>query len=649
MKNKFNLSVICIVLLTSCSDFLDKSPISEVTPEQYLSTEQNIAAYAICRYGTLPTHEGSDYGTFVIDANTDNQISMTPSTIYAPGYYQVPQSGGAWDFTNIYHCNYFFDMVLPKYERGEISGNLDNIKHYIGEMYFFRAFAYFAKLKALGDFPIVTKTYPDEINILTDISKRAPRNEVARFILSDLDKAIEFMLDKAPVGGKNRLNKYCAILFKSRVALFEGTWLKYFKNTAFVPNGPDWPGKLKEYNQNYSYPLGDIDKEIDYFLGVSMEASKIIADKFELVPNTGVYQENPEDPENKYFNMFSDTNMEGYSEVLLWRQYNQNVTNNVASHASRGNNGTGISKSMVDAFIMSNGEPIYASGSYPGDQLLDSITKGRDTRASLFIKTPGRRNLHTDPGTHGAAVEPLPKITATSNEERYTTGYAMCKGLNFDGKYTNLNKSEVGSIIFRAVEAYLNYMEACYEKNQVLDEYAKNYWKKIRERAKVSEDFQHTIDLTDMAKEGETDWGAYSAGNLIDATLYNIRRERRCELMGEGLRMMDLKRWRAMDQMITTPYHPLGINLWDEMYKILSKEMDLKEGENVSPKSFNKYLAPYHILDSNIAFNGYRWNLAHYLEPIAIRHISITSGGDLENSPIYQNPGWTLVAGSGPN
>ncbi len=31
-----------------------------------------------------------------------------------------------------------------------------------------------------------------------------------------------------------RINADAAILLKSRVALFEGTWLKYFKNTAFL-------------------------------------------------------------------------------------------------------------------------------------------------------------------------------------------------------------------------------------------------------------------------------------------------------------------------------------------------------------------------------------------------------------------------------
>ena len=61
--------------------------------------------------------------------------------------------------------------------------------------------------------------------------KRRPRNEVARFILSDLDNAYNYMLPTAPV--TNRLNRDCAALVKSRVALFEGTWEKYHKGTEF--------------------------------------------------------------------------------------------------------------------------------------------------------------------------------------------------------------------------------------------------------------------------------------------------------------------------------------------------------------------------------------------------------------------------------
>lgn len=42
-----------------------------------------------------------------------------------------------------------FDQVLPRYEEGAITGNQDNVKHYIGEMYVNRAYSYFQLLQNL--------------------------------------------------------------------------------------------------------------------------------------------------------------------------------------------------------------------------------------------------------------------------------------------------------------------------------------------------------------------------------------------------------------------------------------------------------------------------------------------------------------------
>ena len=105
-----------------------------------------------------------------------------------------------------------FKLYLERYANREISGNDANIKHYIGEVYFFRAYIYLTALQNLGDFPILTEILPDDYNAIREASKRRPRNEVARFILSDLDKAYEYMLPTAPVS--NRLNKDCAALVK---------------------------------------------------------------------------------------------------------------------------------------------------------------------------------------------------------------------------------------------------------------------------------------------------------------------------------------------------------------------------------------------------------------------------------------------------
>lgn len=652
MKRIFGLIAFSGLALTSCNGFLDQEPMSTLSPEQYLTTEDNIGAYATDLYNTFPGHDLDVWGRWSDDSHTDNMAYATPSDIFAPGYYRVSQTGGSYSFTEIYRCNYFLSFVLPLYNSGEITGSEANIRHYIGEVYFFRAWNYFNKLKALGDFPIVKEPVEDNLEKLTAASKRSPRNEVARFILDDLDMAISYMSDVPPVGGTNRLSKDCAHLMKSRVALYEGTWLKYFEGTAFVPNGTDWPGAQKDYNAGYSYPSGNIDSEVKYFLEIAMKESKIIADKYTLTENTGLFQNSADAPANPYFDMFGATDMSQYSEVLLWRAYNESVgvSNSVVEFAAAANCGNGITKSMVDAFVMSDGTPVYASNDYPGDADLLHITDGRDSRAQIFIKKPGDLNLHSTGGPESYVIEPWPKVTQATASMKYTTGYAIRKGLNFDGAQSLRNKSEVGYIIFRAVEAYLNYIEASYELNGNIDSDADRYWTAVRNRAKAG-DYNVTIKATDMEIEKLTDWGAYSAGKLVDETLFNIRRERRCELMAEGFRNADVRRWRSLDQMIDEPYHILGVNLYDGLSEnqdfLDSNSGGLIPGENVSPESFGKYLAPYHVLPNNRVYNGYRWMMAHYLDPIAVQHFLITGNGDVNASPLYQNPGWPVQAGLG--
>ena len=666
MKKHIKLLTIGTLLLgglTGCNDFLDREPLDKVIPEKYFASESDLAAYTINAYPFETVTDAYGINFFGKDNDTDNQASGDSPAFWIPGQKKVPSGEGEWDWSKIRTCNYFFDNTLPKFEAGTITGNQDNVKHYIGEMYVIRAYNYYKLLVSLGDLPIITTALPDVEETLVESSKRQPRNKVARFILDDLQKATELLLDKSP-GGKNRISKNVAHLLRARVALFEATWEKYHKGTAFVPNGPGWPGANKDYNANYSFKSGSIEKESEFFFDEAIKAAQIIAEKYNiLTANTGVFPQTSSEPENPYFSMFCDIDMEKYNEVLLWRRYNTGlgVANEVCQYGCVGNNGVGTTKSMIDAFILKNGEPIYASpmwadenSSYWGDNNIIHITKNRDTRADIFIKKPGQKNLHTQAGDHGVVEEWGPNITASSVTEKYNTGYALRKGLNPDGKYTNNTQSIVGSIIFRTAEAYLNYIEAYYELHGSLDSYAEKYWKAIRRRAGIDEDYTKTIRLTDMSKEAETDWGAYSGGEIIDATRYNIRRERRCELMAEGLRSMDLHRWRSMDQMITKPYHILGMNLWQEMYgwdwyKDSNSNSILKEGENVSPRSFSTYLAPYHITANNIVYNGYKWNMAHYLDPIAAEHFLVTSsGGDLDSSPIYQNPGWPMTGGGTP-
>ena len=643
--------------LTSCNNMLDITPESNIIPEDYLLEESQLASYAIKQYESLPINE-----PFSSDNNTDIQAGQGISGKYVLGEWKVPQTGGDWSFDQIHHANYFLNRVIPKNEQGLISGNSVMINHYIGEMYFFRAIQHYYKLAAIGDAPIIRTTFTDNKEKLIAESKRMPRTEVARFIISDLDSAILLLQQKSPDQFRNRLSKPVAQLLKSRVALLEGTWLKYFKDTPFVPNGPGWPGKDKEYNKDYQFQSGSIENEINWFLEQAIDASEIVASSFELTQNTGILPQGLGES-NPFVEMYGAIDMSIYEEVLLWKAYDKGlgVTNNIAVNASSSNLGLGLTKGLVDSYLMKNGLPIYAIGSgYAGDESIGDVRQNRDDRAFLFLKEPNQINLwiNLDMGTHGVIKEPfLPNITSGSSQFKYTTGYTTRKGVNPDKAMYDNWGGYSGCMLFRSVEANLNYIEAYYERYGSLNDKATKFWKTIRKRAGVSEDIDKTIQATNVETEGKTNWSAYSKGELIDNTLFNIRRERLAEFMAEGYRMEDLRRWRSLDQLISTPFQIEGFKVWgdfytqayaeagktDETYKLSYGINDPKS--NVSSPQLSKYLRPYQVAKT-LAYDGYTWQMAHYLSPIAIQHflITTTDGKDLSQSPLYQNPYWPLAA-----
>ena len=672
MKLKYlNIFLLGVSLagFTSCNDFLDKEPESSVTPAAYFTAEADLAAYSINLYNFFTCIAPGSYGISVFgnDNATDNQAATGYSTRWVPGEWKVgsttsdDERGAAWNFFQIRDCNYFFQEVLPKYEAGQISGSEANIRHYIGEMYVLRAYAYFDKLQNIGDCPIIETVLTDEQESLIEASKRRPRHEVARFILSDLDKAVEFLSNEAP-GGKNRISKNVAYLLRSRVALYEGTWLKHHKGTAFIPGGQGWPGDASALDGF------NIDTEINYFLEEAMKSAKVVGDQLvgNLVNNTDAAEGMNVSfaSLNPYYTMFCDEDMENYSEVLMWREYleSQNVTHNIQMQLQNNGGGSGWTRGLVNSYLMRNGLPIYAAGSgYDPEWEKEGITatlKDRDSRIQIFTKKDGDIENYTSAGTINYVD--LEWVVKGNNETRMVTGYAIKKGKHYNDYMQTLHhKGTTGSIIFRGTEALLNYMEACYEKNGNIDGTADNYWRALRTRAKVDPDYTKTIAATDMTKEAEGDFGAYSHGQLVDPTLYNIRRERRNEFIGEGMRWTDLKRWRACDQV--NGYQVEGMRYWGSVYEgtwtddagkdLVIVDVDGGTGYISSEAVSGVYIRPYQISRiNNSVFNGYKFTPAHYLSPLPQSAFRQTAGGDqtdLNSSVIYQNPGWPKVAGQG--
>ena len=650
-----------LAILPACDDFLDEDPQSEVSPEKYLLNESQLEAYVNKYYadydnwksdsddkgGMIPSFWGSENGSTYKDDNaTDNQQGTNGR--YLKDTWTVAQSGGKWNFTNINALNYYLQTVVPRLENGELTGTESNLKHLVGEGYFLRALEYFFRLQRLGDFPIVKTVLPDEQEALTEASKRSPRNEVARFILSDLDQAISLMNNNVK---KTRLSKNAALLLKSRVALFEATWEKYHAGTALVPNGTGWPGAGKDYNAGYQFPSGSIEKEIEFFLTEAMSAASQVADAVQLTENNQIIRDQASKGKNPYYDMFASHDPSGYSEVIMYRGYDLSLNNSHHfNHYLYSGGNTGYTHQFEQVFLMENGLPVYAAGSgYAGDDYITDTKIDRDWRWRLFMKAPKEAKAVDNIATVEYFPE-APRLYVSDAKNATSTGYIQGKGYSLDYNDQLLGKDQTAFVVYRASEAYLNYIEASYLKNGNIDATADKYWKALRARAGVDTDYQKTINATDMSKEALNGWDAYSHGALVDATLYNIRRERRCEFIGEGFRYMDLIRWRALDQL--NGYQLEGAKIFGPMKSIFGDNLKYDQADeknnNVSSPSLSDYLRPNQVTSTNQYYNGLYFYEAHYLDPIAVQHFMITSpdGSTVSQSPIYQNPGWPITAGA---
>ena len=650
--------------LTACNDYLDVEPQSDITPSAFFYTADDLAAYTINLYNsTFDYIAPGSYGISIFgwDNDTDNQAGVNASaTRWVPGQWKVG-TNNYWtkdNWAEVRNVNYFFDQVLPKYEAGQISGG-SAVEHYIGEAYVIRAMVYFGFLQSIGDCPIITTAMNDIEEELIVASERQPRHKVARFIIEDLNKAINLLSENGP-GGKNRVTKDVAYLLKSRVALYEATWEKHHAGTAFVPGGQGWPGKdAQGYNAQ---------AEIDYFLTEAMSAAKVVGDKLvdNLAENTGTKEgmDANFNALNPYYVMFCDTDMDKYPEVLMWREYieAQGLTHNIQMQLQRNGGGSGWTRGLVNSFVMRNGLPIYAAGSgYDAEWEKEGVTatlQDRDARIQVFTKQDGDIDMYS---TSGDVVKhEMHWLLSGTNETRIVTGYAVKKGKHYNGYMQEAHhKGTTGSIVFRGTEALLNYMEACVEKTGAVDGTADKYWRALRKRALVNEDYMVTVNATDLNKEAEGDWGVYSKGQQVSSLLYNVRRERRNEFIGEGMRWADLKRWRALDQVKN--YQVSGMRYWGSIYDgaltLDGKDrciVDVAGGTgNMSPVEDGVYVLPNRITSkNNLVFDGYNWCEAHYLNPLAQNVFRQTASGDktdLNTSNIYQNPGWPMVDGQGPS
>jgi hypothetical protein len=580
MKNKYILYIACatLTIVASCKreSFLNRTPLSDITPGTFFKNETDLQLYCNQYYPALTVQN-----FLKLDDNSDDKANASVNALLA-GTYTIPstathnysggttlnfdanniggtvnvnQSGTDWDFALIRACNFF----LANYQKAALPDATKNI--YVGETLFFRANDFWKKVKAFGDVPYVN-------HYIVDTSKsvlygpRMPHKQVMDSVLKDINFAVN-NLPVTPVDG--RLGKYAALALKARVCLWEGTYRKYFG-------------------------VGD---ETTYLQAASDAAEQIM--------NSGLYKlYSTGDTQSDYYNLFIQDELKGNPEAILPMRYLQNILMNGIDR-SLGEAGDGYSKDFVNSILCSDGLPTSLSPLYKGDDTPENESTNRDPRYKQQIATRGFDFLAGDLIT-------LPRIGTTVT----STGYQPIKGRSNSLAAWNANASVYDFFIFRYAEVLLIEAEAKAELGQGTQTVIDNTINKLRDRVGMP----HMI-IASLVKDPKSNFPSVPV--LID----EIRRERRVELGSEGFRFDDIKRWHA-GTLINNPNTILGMKLTPTLRTQYAAEN--KDVTNVVVDG-NNYIRIYPGTTTR------SWNDKMYLLPIPTQEITL-------NPNIKQNPGW---------
>lgn len=571
MKLFYHIGVIMMLLVCSCNDnFLDKRPLNQISQPEFWKTTGDLEVYLNNLYGALPQWGSHDAGPYWADNNSDNMVPGLYNLRLA-GLSVLPVTGGGWNWGNIRAVNLFLEQAPA------VHGGADK-DHFLGEGYFFRAWFYFELLQQFGDLPWIDKSLATNSPEL--YNERQPRNVIADNILKDLDQAIALLKDKetAPLF---RVNRSVALAFKSRVALYEGTWEKYHQGTPYGAQGAN-PAKYLEQ--------------------AAAAAKTMIDEKKFAVYNQG-------HPEKDYSLLFNQSDLSGNSEVIFWRKYKLGITShNGQRYLSILAGNTGISASLVQSYLCTDGKPISLSQQYQGDNGLANVVKNRDPRLHQLIFVPG------DPITidYSGGGDTLSKFQRAAvnlgGDSRDVTGYQIKKGAYPDKTLQQGDfMSTTAPIIFRLGEVLLNYAEAKAELGTLSQADLDASINLLRSRAGMP-------PLVIAAIEADPAWAFPGLSGIIN----EVRRERRVELACEGFRLQDLLRWRA---------HELLVNKRPKGAKFISA--DYPPGTDV-PLDAAGYIDPYKLS----LVNGYQFKPERdYLLPLPAYELSL-------NEKLAQNPGW---------
>lgn len=531
--------IACMSVLGSCSDFLDKKPLTEISESDLWGDEALVEAFVNSRYNQIGHGWTESMQSSVVDeteltwlrgCEVINFARVNPSDLGRMNGAWYGWDNRAWStkWTNISNCNVFFENV------DNVPFSDESLRSRLkGEVHFIRALEYNDLITRWGGMPLITKSF--SINDIDEIRKyeRSSYADCVDFLVSELDEAAKLLPATFSGDDYGRATNVAALALKSRILLYAASDLMN--------------DDVKMQEIGYTTPVADRWKKAADAADAAITAA--------LSNGYGLYNK-LSDPAQNYQQIFLD-NTSANNEMLFAR---------FGTASNKGDN-----LNAPEQYNFPNGYGGWG-GSCPLQELVDDYEVIKDGKASRFdwndpeeASNPYENRdprfyasiLYDGAEWKGRAVETFWNVDANGNDlgsggkdSKYgvdswntsPTGYNLKKFLDESYVGNSWNSPAKNWIWLRVAELYLNKAEALYHTGD--EQGAREAVNVIRQRAGMP-------DINSTGTE----------------LLEDIKHERRIELAFEEHRYYDVRRWKEGSKYLNRTVHAILIKKYPDGHK----------------------------------------------------------------------------------
>ncbi|MET0638050.1 MAG: RagB/SusD family nutrient uptake outer membrane protein [Chitinophagaceae bacterium] len=469
--------------LASCNkDFLDRSPQTEVPPEQFFNNETDLGLY-INGLLALPGRNN-----FVADQNTDDKATTGSQEIknmmYGSPSSQTITEG--WDWERLRNINYF----LQNYQKADVTQEVKD--HYAGLARFYRAEFYMEKVKRYSDVPWYSTTLnPSDVDEL--YKPRDSRSLIIDSVMADLEFASTHVKEKVPAGTPG---KWVVKLVYARHLLYEGTFRRYHPELGLQSGAATFISKAAAV-------AGEI----------------MTSGKFRIFTESG--------PAADYASLFNSASLAANPEVMLVHVYDEALGHSGNNNSTVMDYEMSPSRDLIQEYLMKDGSRFTDQPGYKNFQFVKEF-ENRDPRLSQTIMAPG------------IILASTPSKPYIQRLNKNFTGYHQLKGYinTIDTKVSN----DVDFPAYRFAEVLLIIAEAKAEDGTLTQGDLDLTVNQLRTRVGMP---AMSLAAANASPDPVLSSKYPDVTGANKGVILEIRREKRVEFAAEGYRFDDLMRWHA--------------------------------------------------------------------------------------------------------